>query len=268
VALPYGELALPPGESANVPVTVEVGAGGQYELEATATAQGGGAQGSDTATLTVEADNLAPVADAGEGQTVDSGVLVQLDGSSSSDPDADLPLTYGWSQVGGTAVVLSSATAVSPTFTAPVTAGVLTFALTVTDSRGMPSLSAGTVAVTVTAPAANQPPVANAGADQEVKTGALVTLSGSGSNDPDGNLPLTYAWSQAGGEVVGLSGGATVTATFAAPSTAGVLTFTLAVTDSLGLTAITPDEVVVRVVEDVVPPDVWSIYVPFLVRDK
>ena len=37
-------------------------------------------------------------------------------------------------------------------------------------------------------------PVANAGINQTVHAGATVTLDGSGSNDPGGNTPLTYAW--------------------------------------------------------------------------
>lgn len=41
---------------------------------------------------------------------------------------------------------------------------------------------------------ANTVPVANAGANQNVVTGTLVTLDGSGSSDADGDL-LTYSWS-------------------------------------------------------------------------
>jgi hypothetical protein len=37
-------------------------------------------------------------------------------------------------------------------------------------------------------------PVANAGINQTVHAGAIVTLDGSGSNDPGGNVPLSYAW--------------------------------------------------------------------------
>jgi len=95
--------------------------------------------------------------------------------------------------------------------------------------------------------AANQPPVANAGSDRIVATSALVTLDGSGSTDPDGNLPLSYLWEQAGGPPVTLSSYNVVAPTFTAPAAPTVLTFTLTVTDSLGLADPTPDTVVITV---------------------
>ena len=93
----------------------------------------------------------------------------------------------------------------------------------------------------------NIPPAANAGADQTAATSAMVTLDGSGSNDPDGDYPLSYLWSQTGGPPVTLSDPTVVGPTFAAPSEPTVLTFTLVVTDSLGLPDPTPDEVVITV---------------------
>jgi hypothetical protein len=42
--------------------------------------------------------------------------------------------------------------------------------------------------------ATNNAPVADAGLDQNVSTGSLVTLDGSGSSDADSNT-LTYSWS-------------------------------------------------------------------------
>ena len=83
-----------------------------------------------------------PYADAGNDQTVKSGVLVTLDGSNSSDPAGHLPLTYGWIQTGGTPVDLSSDFISQPTFTAPEVSEqtILTFTLVVTNSIGQVSL--------------------------------------------------------------------------------------------------------------------------------
>ncbi len=70
---------------------------------------------------------------------------VVLNGSKSYDPVVGAPApTYLWEQTSGTTVTLSSATAISPTFTAPATAGDLTFRLTVTGAQG-----ADTATVTV-----------------------------------------------------------------------------------------------------------------------
>jgi hypothetical protein len=87
----------------------------------------------------------APLANAGPSRTVNPGVLVALNGSLSSDPNG-LPLTYLWTQVSGPAVVLSSTTAVSPTFTAPAS-GTVGFTLNVSNGfiTSIPALTTVTV---------------------------------------------------------------------------------------------------------------------------
>jgi len=186
---------------------------------------------------------------------VSTNVTVTLNGSGSSDPDSHLPLIYRWTQTGGPAVALSSASAVSPTFSAQGDPATLTFSLVVTDSLGLAAPTPDSVVVTVT----NQAPVANAGSDQSVITNATVTLNGSGSTDPDDDLPLSYRWTQTGGPAVALSNTGHVSSTFTSPATSGVLTFTLAVTDSLGLADPTPDSVVIFIR--------YPVYLPLLIRD-
>ena len=91
--------------------------------------------------------NYAPTADAGPPQSAAPGTLVTLDGSGSSDPDDDA-LTYEWEQTGGTPVALSSSTAVSPTFTAPLAPGeMLVFTLTTTDTFGVAHSDVTTVTI-------------------------------------------------------------------------------------------------------------------------
>jgi hypothetical protein len=199
--------------------------------------------------------NHPPVADAGSDQSVSTLTLVTLDGSDSSDPDGDLPLAYHWTQTGGPPVTLSNPEVVTPTFTAPSDPAVLTFTLAVTDSLGLSAFVPAAVAVTVN----NQAPIADAGSDQSVDMGAIVSLDGSGSSDPDDDLPLTYGWTQTGGPPVALNNPAIVGPAFAAPSEPAVLTFTLVITDSRGLPVLTPDEVVVTV-------EGHCIYLPLVVR--
>jgi hypothetical protein len=106
----------------------------------------------------------------------------------------------------------------------------------------------------------NQAPVADAGTDQSVDMLQLVTLDGSGSYDPDGHLPLTYLWTQTGGTEVMLSDTTVVSPTLTAPGDPDVLTFTLVVTNSLGL-ASAPDEVVITV-------QLHRVYLPLVLRNQ
>ncbi len=132
--------------------------------------------------------NLPPVANAGTDQSVHVGNTVMLNGSGSSDPNGDL-LTYNWtfiSKPGGSSATLSDPTLVNPTFTVDK-AGTYKVKLVVNDG------TVDSVADTVLISTINVKPVANAGDDQSVYVGSLVTLDGSGSSDPDGDQ-VTYNW--------------------------------------------------------------------------
>jgi hypothetical protein len=196
--------------------------------------------------------NSPPVADAGPDQTVNEGAGVVLNGSGSYDPDGTIA-SYLWSQTGGVGVTLSDTSAAQPTFTAPATGSaneVLTFELTVTDDTGQIS----TDICIITVSWINDPPAANAGPDQTVGEGVNVTLDGSNSSDPDGNL-ASYSWTQITGTPATLSDPSAAKPNFISPVVGAggeSLTFELTITDSLGLTAI--DTCIVNVTAGNKPP--------------
>ncbi len=165
------------------------------------------------------ATDTPPVADAGDDQTVTPGTTVTLDGSDSEDNDS---ITYSWAQDSGTSVTLSNTTAESPTFTAPAGPATLVFTLTVTDTASQSSTD--TVTVTVSAP---NVPVADAGPDRTVGSGATVTLDGSAST----GTSLDYLWEQDSGPAVALSSDTAASPAFTAPAGPATLVFTLTVED-------------------------------------
>lgn len=132
--------------------------------------------------------NHVPIANAGADQTVTKGRLVTLDGSGSSDLDGDT-LTYLWQitqKPVGSQASFSSPAALMPTFIADQI-GEYTISLQVSDGRA--SSQKDIVIVTTK----NSLPVANAGIDQQVYSGSIVTLDGSDSSDVDGDT-LSYRW--------------------------------------------------------------------------
>ena len=164
---------------------------GEGAVTVTVTSQGNSeVNSSDIATL--RTGNRTPVADAGPDQSLRIGEPVTLDGRASYDPDeGPSPLTYLWTFADKpddsalTDADISDATMALASFTPDASGGYLV-TLTVLDGE-----LSGSDEVLIQI--LNNPPVANAGPDQNVETGAAVTLDGSASFDPDGDM-ITYDW--------------------------------------------------------------------------
>jgi hypothetical protein len=179
-------------------VAPDIGVGGTLLTFQLTVSNSSGTSDTDTTTVTVRFVNISPIANAGDDQTVDEETTVTLDGSNSYDPDPGDRITYKWEQVGGSPnVQLTDANKVQASFDAPniLDDTFLTFQLTVTDSSG--SSDTDTTAVNVRGE--NDPPVAEAGPNQNVNEGILVILNGSNSYDPDLGDSITYQWEQTGG---------------------------------------------------------------------
>lgn len=197
-----------------------------------------GAKATDTVAVTILPNNRPPIAEAGEAQTLDSGELVVLDASQSHDPDGQL-LTYLWQvtdNAGLTIALQTEASNATATFTAPnvTEQKTVTMEVSVTDTYGVTD----TDNVSVTIVPKNNPPVADAGPDQTVDSGEVVTLDASASSDPDGD-PLSFNWEvvdSAGYNIVRSYNTERNAITFNAPvvEQQTIMVFEVTVTDSHG----------------------------------
>ena len=219
--------------------------------------------------------NQPPVANAGDLQTVAIGATVMLDGSASTDSDGTIA-TYAWVHTTTDGVAPTTAITVAngetSTFTAPDAAMDLdlVFTLTVTDDGGATNINTdtNTVTITVTAPAVttNQPPVANAGADQSVTASTTgVTLDGTASTDSDGTIQ-SYEWVHTSTDdappATAITVADGVTSTFTAPDAAAELVFTLTVTDDDAATH--SDTVTITVTAPAVTTTPFAVTIPAL----
>ncbi|MBL7965358.1 MAG: T9SS type A sorting domain-containing protein [Prolixibacteraceae bacterium] len=193
----------------------------------------------DQVTVVVKQVNKAPTANAGIDQSVNETNLYTLDGSASFDPDNDI-LSYLWTPPAG--ITLSSNTAQKPTFTAPEVAVNTTFTFTLVVSDGLQSSPVDQVIITVKQ--GNKTPVANAGNDQTVNEGALVTLSGVTSYDPDAD-PLIFTWTMPNG--LTLNYATTSTPTFIAPEVTSDTNLIISLTVNDGSSTSSVDQVVILV---------------------
>jgi hypothetical protein len=152
--------------------------------------------GSATIATAVAGAGLAattPVASFTAPLTSAAGEPITLDGTASS----PAPLTYAWTQLAGSPTVTLTGAATSVATFTPTVAGTYTMQLVVTGPTGIASVPV-TRAITVTPPAPTF--VANAGPDQTVQRGKVVTLDASGTLGAQ-----SIAWTQTGGPTMTLS---------------------------------------------------------------
>ena len=180
--------------------------------------------GSPTVSVLLQHDpnappNELPVANPGGPYTGTVDIAVQLDGSTSSDPDGTIE-SYSWDFGNGT-----TGTGATPTATY-TEAGTFNVTLTVTDDAGATNSASTTVEIVT---AANESPVANPGGPYNGTVDVAVQFDGSASTDSDGTIE-SYSWDFGNGTT---GTGATPTATY---TEAGTFNVTLTVTDDAGAT--------------------------------
>ena len=197
-----------------------------------------GASAMDTVQVTVNpaAANLAPIANAGADLNITLPTnSVTIDGSASSDPDGSIA-TFLWTKISGPAQFSIGNTTAASTIVNNLTAGLYSFQLKVTDNAGATALD--TIKVMVNPAIVNQPPIANAGPDQNITLPTnSVTIDGTASSDPDGSIS-TYLWTKINGPAQLTIGNTGSASTLVSNLTAGIYTFQLKVTDNGGAIAL------------------------------
>jgi PKD repeat protein len=181
----------------------------------TATVTASNTFGPASATTSVRVVNLPPVANAGADQTVSVSGTVLLSGGNSGDADGHTPLSYRWRQTGGPFVTLSNPTDVSPNFVAPGVPGVLTFTLTVSDSRGLADATPDEVVIRVLDIGISGLSVTSSSPTVLGQSTRFTATASVGSN-------VAYTWDFGDGAEVSLSptrGDVNTTHTYAAPGT-------------------------------------------------
>ena len=149
---------------------------------------------------------------------------IAFNGSTSSDPDNNLPLTYSWDFGDG-----ATATVANPTHAYAVD-GIYTVTLTVTDSKGLTGDPA-----TTTATVGNIAPTVGAGPDVAALTGSAFTVNATFSDPGTGDAPWAteFDWGDGTTSTGSTNAQGAISSTHAY-SAAGVYTLRVTVTDKDG----------------------------------
>ena len=174
--------------------------------------------------------NTEPTAHAGGPYSGGEGVAITLDGSASTDPEVDVPLTYAWDfESDGTVDVTTTSATVQHSYPDD---GTFTASLTVTDSAGLASL----VPVTATVTVANDPPTVSLPATLSATAGSIFALTGELADKGAGDQPwrAIYVWGDGTADTTFVSSVSAGVAAAHSYSRGGVYTVQVTVTDADG----------------------------------
>jgi gliding motility-associated-like protein len=186
-----------------------------------------GASDLDEVTVTVNAANTPPTANAGADITINLPVNFTDITGAGTDADGSI-ISYSWTQVSGPNTATLANSTASTLTASDMIAGTYVFRLTVEDDDN----ATGTDDVKVVVNAANQTPTANAGIDKTITLPtSTANFNGTGS-DTDGTI-TSYAWTQVSGPSATMSNAGTQTLSVTA-SAEGTYVFRLTVRDDGG----------------------------------
>jgi ribosomal protein L14 len=205
---------------------------GQYNYQLKVIDNSGAVAYAQVKITVVAPPNVSPIANAGPDQTITApSSSVNLDGSSSYDPDGSIS-SYSWVLFSGAgSVTINNSNTANPSVIG-LNPGQFVFQLTVTDNSGATSTDQVNITVNPEPTLPNQAPVANAGNNLTITAPVnSIGLNGTSSFDPDGTI-VHYDWTQVSG-----SSSATITNNETTTPTAsglvvGTYTFQLMVTDN------------------------------------
>ncbi|ELR73352.1 PKD domain containing protein [Fulvivirga imtechensis AK7] len=215
---------------------------GIYTFRLTVTDDSGISASDDVAvTVNPEVTNVAPSVNAGPDITITLPINSTNITGTATDSDGSI-VSYAWTQRSGPSTAALTGAGTITLTAATLIEGTYKFRLTVQDDDGASSFDE--VNVIVNPEAVNNPPVANAGADQTINLPTnSTTIAGSGS-DSDGSI-AAYLWEQLSGPSATLANTDKPTVTVSG-MTEGIYEFRLTVTDDDGATGF--DNVIVSVI--------------------
>ena len=180
--------------------------------------------------------NVPPTANAGPDKTITLPVNSTSVTGSGTDPDGVIA-AYRWVQISGPNTATISSPNTATTNVTGLIQGTYTLRFRVTDNSGDTAVDFMQIIVNPVVVPPNVLPIADAGPDQSIVLPvSSVTVSGSGSSDPDGTI-TGYLWSKLSGPNGTIANPTSVTTNITGLQ-AGTYVFRLRVTDNRGDTAV------------------------------